>query len=131
MKHNHLSYLPRSSGVYRMRNKVTGDVYIGASLNIRRRCVCHSSTLAIRGSSSAVLNAACKLHGRSAFEFDALILCAPTDLQMYEDLAIKALKPTYNQLPVIASRWWPAQAAQVKAMSAKPGRKASKEAQTS
>lgn len=36
-------------------------------------------------------------HGEAAFTFEVLVVCAPDDLNLYEQLATDALSPTYNK----------------------------------
>ena len=101
------SYPPEVCGIYQMLNERTGSFYIGASLNIRRRCIAWWNILG-HGWSSAV-NPDCKEHGRESFVFRVMLICAPEDLHLYETLLVRGLKPTYNMKTPSFAKNWPAQ----------------------
>lgn len=87
------------TGVYQIRNRVTGDIYIGSTArNFRVRWAQHRNALA-RNKGSRHLNRAWFKYGPDQFEFSVLIVCAPENVLMFEQRAIDALKPAYNLSP--------------------------------
>lgn len=58
-----------TTGVYRIRNRVTGDVYIGSAVDIERRVKAHQGLLNIGHHHNKLLQAAWDEHGAPAFAF--------------------------------------------------------------
>jgi hypothetical protein len=61
-----------ASGVYQIKNVVTGEVYIGASTRIDERWAAHVSKLLSGRCDSRSLQVAWNCYGRDAFEFSVL-----------------------------------------------------------
>lgn len=100
--------MPQASGVYCITNINTGEKYIGASVNMQKRCRMRFSEMRTSVSAGALYDAY-KIHGLDALTCFALLICAPEHLRFYEGRAIETLKPAYNRLPSIASSRWPKQ----------------------
>lgn len=96
------------AGVYEIRNTLNGKVYIGSSVNVGRRLAAHRQALARGNHSSRHLQAAWARHGADAFSFRKLLICAPDNLVLYEQLLVdgcNALDPAsgYNKRTVVQS----------------------------
>lgn len=76
-----------TAGVYRIRNRVTGRIYIGSSFDIHRRIMTHLSALRTGRHANTSLQAEWVEHGKEAFAFSILettfaddwILCQAED----------------------------------------------------
>lgn len=89
--------LSRYAGVYEIVNTVTGDRYIGSSVNMRRRWSAHYCTLQRgRVSGSSILRRAWEKYGAEAFDFRVLLVCEPELTVLYEQICIDLYKPRYN-----------------------------------
>jgi hypothetical protein len=97
-KHEPKLNLPREGGVYRIRNVTTNDAYIGATRNIRQRCMYQRSNLRRGLHHAPKLQDAFDMKG-SEFTYEALLLCALEHLSFYEDRAIRLLNSNYNTKP--------------------------------
>lgn len=83
-------------GVYKITNAITGDFYIGSSVNIPNRMKVHRRKLSKNMHGNPHLQNAWNKYGEQAFEFKALLLCDPESQLYYEQVCIDALKPAYN-----------------------------------
>jgi group I intron endonuclease len=90
-------------GVYKIENTLTGDFYIGSSVNLNKRLTTHKNKLS-RGchDNLHLQNSWCK-YGESNFKFAPLIICDEENLLMYEQLFIDNLVPTYNKRIIATS----------------------------
>lgn len=70
-----MSRLPKESGIYLMRNKVSGLIYIGQSFNIYRRVNAHFAELKRGAHNNIHLQRAYNKYGREVFEVEVLELC--------------------------------------------------------
>lgn len=77
-------------GVYQIRDRESGNLYIGSSCNIFQRFHSHWSKLARGIHANKYLQAAWNKYGESRFAFEALLFCAERDLIFYEQRAIDA-----------------------------------------
>jgi len=88
------------SGVYCIVNKITGDMYVGASKKLRYRKYQHFSKNGLHSNKN--LYAAIKHYGKSCFNFYILEHINDTNLMREREKAwIKQLNPTYNILKYI------------------------------
>jgi group I intron endonuclease len=87
-----------NSGIYCIRNQVTGDDYIGSSADLRGRKQNHRSLLNRGTHQSAALRAAVTAFGPEAFIFKVLEECLPDKLLERERDWIERRKPAYNRL---------------------------------
>lgn len=70
-----------SIGIYKIENKINGNVYIGQSINIERRWNDHRKR---RKDSSTILGKAFIKHGISNFSFEIIETCAKEELNIKE-----------------------------------------------
>lgn len=85
-----------ASGVYVIRNTLTGSCYVGSAVNLKARLAAHKHSLREnRGAPPKLYRAWCK-YGEAAFVFHTLIVCSRENTLLYEQLAIDAMKPRYN-----------------------------------
>lgn len=90
--------LPDVPGVYTIYNKISGERYIGSSLNVRRRCRFHESKLRSEKHTNAKLQHAWNKHGAGAFVFVLLERLGQNQcvLAMREQEYMNASRPEYN-----------------------------------
>lgn len=84
------------SGVYEIRNLVNGKRYVGSAVNFAHRWGKHQSQLRRGCHHSKHLQASWDKHGKGAFEFRPLIVCARSNLITYEQIAMDYYKPEFN-----------------------------------
>lgn len=100
------------SGVYEIRNKDNGRIYIGQSRNIVSRIDRHKRDLIQGNHKSKLLQSDFNtIHNKrvldlictssletimDVFEFSVIHYCPPSQLTFWENLLIKAIKPEYN-----------------------------------
>ncbi len=89
--------LPKESGIYQIRNKVNGKLYIGSSKNIRDRYLHHLSLLRYGNHHSIVLQRAWNKYKEENFDWSVLMLCPEKDLLIREQEMFDSLKPQYNR----------------------------------
>ncbi len=95
-----------NTGIYEIRNIVTGKRYIGSAVHFRRRKAVHLALLRAGKHRNAKLQASWDKHGERAFEFRLLVVCGREDLVMYEQRLIDGFNTVgdgYNLLPVAGS----------------------------
>jgi group I intron endonuclease len=83
-------------GVYRVRNTITGECYVGASSNLKQRRMVHMSGIRHRKHQSRRLRASARKYGISAFVFEVLEICEYDVLGDRELWWIKELRPEFN-----------------------------------
>lgn len=89
------------SGVYTITTP-SGRVYVGSAINFSSRWSGHKSRLRNRTHDNRILQAAWDKYG-DLLRFEKVIVCAPEQVLMYEQIAIDALKPAMNVLKVAGS----------------------------
>ena len=87
------------AGIYQIRDTVTGKVYVGSAVSLRRRWYEHCSLLRRGQHHSRHLQRAWEKRGEQAFVFEPLLICAKNMLLFYEQRAIDVLRPAYNGSP--------------------------------
>ncbi len=85
------------SGVYVIRNGVTGKMYVGSAVDIARRLARHRYRLRTGQHPSRHLSASWKKYGEDVFEFVTLEVCDVSKLLEREQYWIDELKPEYNK----------------------------------
>jgi group I intron endonuclease len=85
-------------GVYRIRNIVTGDAYIGSTARkgFHKRFIDHKSKLRRNKHTSPRLQNAVNKYGIDNFVFEIVLYCDPHNTLYYEQKLLDALKPKYN-----------------------------------
>ncbi len=71
---------PENCGIYIIKNKISGKVYIGQSHNIKWRWTAHKNCLRANRCSNRHLQASWNKYGEDAFDFSILELCGVADL---------------------------------------------------
>jgi group I intron endonuclease len=79
-----------NSGVYCIKNKVNGKVYVGSSVNVRRRWQRHTEDLVAGKHHSRYLQRAWSKYGVNNFEFLMLEGCVQSQLLIREDYWISS-----------------------------------------
>lgn len=85
-----------NSGIYKILNIITGDFYIGSSVNIRKRLNKHCWMLVNNQHDNTHLQNAWNLYGEDNYEFTTILLCDKENLLYYEQVLLDGLKPAYN-----------------------------------
>jgi group I intron endonuclease len=91
------------SGVYEIVCAPTGKRYVGSAKDFSARWRAHRGHLARGTHHSPHLQAAWAKHGAEAFVFRPLLICAPANAVMYEQIALDALGPQFNVARVAGS----------------------------
>ena len=86
------------SGVYQIINKITGDFYIGSSIDLKKRKKEHFSESTWKQRPNKPLYKDMKQYGKDRFLFRPIWLCNPNELKKYEQIAIDKYNPKYNVL---------------------------------
>lgn len=84
------------TGLYSITNTVTGDSYVGASVDIPRRISSHKSHFRLGKHPNRHLQTHADEYGIDQFEFKTLLLCDRHNLDMYEDIFLKSGLFGYN-----------------------------------
>lgn len=84
------------SGVYIIKNKITGDVYVGSSSNPITRWNQHKYVLRHKSGRNPLLQEAWDKYGEDAFELKILALVPEDQLLIVEQQLIDGFKPAYN-----------------------------------
>ena len=84
-------------GVYMIKNKLTGDSYIGESVQPYQRRIQHfCKSPKIKSYSNQALQEAMEAYGREAFVFGIIEHCTEEELSQKELQYIQLYNPTYN-----------------------------------
>lgn len=86
----------KGSGIYRIRNTLTGDLYVGSSVDVKSRSLKHLSHLRRGVHRNAHLQAAFAKYGEASLVFEMLEAVAPADLLAREQWHIDQTRPAYN-----------------------------------
>ena len=84
------------SGVYEIVNTITGDFYIGSSVDLDRRKKQHFRESTWRKNPNKPLYKDMKQYSQNSFLFKPIWLCDPEELKKYEQIAIEKYNPKYN-----------------------------------
>ena len=85
------------SGVYEIINTITGDFYIGSSVDLKRRKKEHFKKNTWKKEPNKPLYKYMQQYGKENFLFKTIQLCDPKELKKYEQIAIDKYKPKYNR----------------------------------
>lgn len=96
------------AGIYTITNTLDGKVYVGASVNIRKRFTVHRNQLRHGTHGSSYLQRAWNKHGASAFELRPLLHCSSENFVLYEQRAVDSYRSKdrrfgYNHRPCVIS----------------------------
>lgn len=84
------------TGIYQIRNIHNNKLYIGSSVDLKRRKNDHFSSLKRGSHHSLKLQSAYSKHGESSFVFEILEECTKQQLIELEQIYLDKLKPHYN-----------------------------------
>ena len=84
------------SGVYEIVNTITGDCYIGSSVDLEKRKKQHFRESVWKHNPNKPLYKDMKQYGKENFLFKPIQLCNPEELKKYEQIAIEKYNPKYN-----------------------------------
>lgn len=82
--------------VYKIRNVQNNEIYIGSTLNFRKRKNTHHRNLDRNQHHSVYLQRAYNKYGKDSFVFELLEVCLREELFSKEEYWINALRPKYN-----------------------------------
>lgn len=91
------------SGIYQIRNKVNGKIYIGSAKSILKRAKQHLYMLVRGRHHNRYLQYAFWKYGIDSFEFSPLLICKEGDLLFFEQRFMDGLMPEYNLCKVAGS----------------------------
>ena len=89
--------MARISGVYEIVNKITGEYYIGSSVDLDSRKKQHFRESTWKKEPNKQIYKDMKQYGKNNFLFKTIWLCVPTELKKYEQIAIEKYNPKYNK----------------------------------
>ena len=78
--------IPKTSGIYEIRNKINGKVYIGSAIRFSERKSRHWAMLRGGYHYNKHLQSAWNKYGEDSFEFNVLLLCDRSSLTSYENM---------------------------------------------
>lgn len=90
-------------GIYEIVSP-SGNRYVGSAVDFARRRMRHKKDLRKGRHHNAPLQRAWDKYGEAAMVFRVIVVCAPEDILMYEQIAIDGLKPEYNVARTAGSR---------------------------
>jgi group I intron endonuclease len=85
------------SGVYKIENTITGDFYIGSSIDVKRRWRSHKWSSTWKLKSNSPMYKDMQKYGIENFEFTILVEVESKELTIMEQKMIEELRPTYNK----------------------------------
>ncbi len=85
-----------STGIYKIINTITNDIYIGSSIDIHKRWSVHKRLLKRNKHHSIYLQNSYNKYTESIFTYEILLICSEKDLLFYEQRALQSYKPAYN-----------------------------------
>ncbi len=99
--YNEFEGCPKICGIYVIKNKVTGECYVGASVNVYKRIDGHFNMLKNGGHTSKPLHHSYQKYGQEAFEWEILEVCNERERLNLEKIWAHRLNATLNGfLPV-------------------------------
>jgi group I intron endonuclease len=84
------------SGIYMLTNKLTGDKYIGQSVDLRKRFINYFSLSYINSRKELIISRALIKYGYTNFSVTILEYCNESDLDVKEQYYFDTLNPQYN-----------------------------------
>ena len=91
-------------GVYEILNTSTGKRYVGSSVDVQKRFRAHRQRARLGTHHSIAFQRAWDKYSEHAFQFNLVLVCAPRNLLLYEQLTFAALRPEYNTEKVAGSK---------------------------
>lgn len=90
--------MDKISAVYKIVNTVTGEFYIGSSVDVKQRWAVHKCRAKWKKYPNSPLYQDMQKYGVDKFRFQILAPVMPEYLKQVEQELIEMLKPTYNQM---------------------------------
>jgi group I intron endonuclease len=90
-------------GVYKICNVVSGKIYVGSAVNVKKRLANHLKLLQQGQHHNRHLQSSFNKYGEGAFFFVASFYCARDEIIRYEQILIDKLHPEYNVCLVAGS----------------------------
>ena len=84
------------SGIYQIKNRITGDRYVGSSIDIRGRLLRHRSYLRRGAHANPILQNVFDKYGEDNLEFTVLLLCPKDETLKYEQAFLNNTNTKYN-----------------------------------
>ena len=78
-----------SSGIYMIRNVINGKIYIGSTINLKKRILAHKNLLSSGKHGNKHLQRSWNKYGKDFFEFSVLEICNKNMLLLRESAFIK------------------------------------------
>ena len=103
MKKNILVENKGKSGIYMFTNKLTGDIYVGQSVDLSKRFKKYFSLSYIKSIDELRIHRALIKYGYSNFSITILEFCNKSDLNTREQYYFDTLNPQYNVLKTAGS----------------------------
>lgn len=91
-----MALVEKISCVYKIENAVTGDMYIGSTIDVVKRWRSHKSDLNSSRHHSRYLQNAWNKYGEENFVFTILVISDSVTIRLYEQLLLDRLNPVYN-----------------------------------
>ena len=88
----------KACGVYKIENTITGDFYIGSSIDVKRRWAKHKCPSTWNNYPNNPMYYDMQKYGIDSFEFQILEEVEIDKLKEIEQKFIEMLKPTYNNI---------------------------------
>lgn len=92
-------------GIYKITNIINNKIYIGSSVNIKRRKKYHLAELKNNKHGNIHLQRAFNKYGENVFKFDTIEYCTKDNLRKKEQCYINKLNPEYNILKIVGSSY--------------------------
>lgn len=93
-----------SGGIYRIRNKRDGKIYIGSTIDFQKRWALHRRRLNKGNHHAHHLQSAWNKYGASSFAFEIVEYCKDEDLLEREQYYLDTFNPEYNTSPTAGNR---------------------------
>lgn len=87
------------SGVYKIENKITGDYYIGSSIDIAKRWYAHKWELRNNKHNNPHLQNSWNKYKKKNFQFIILVITEPEEAMILEDKILQKWDCSYNIAP--------------------------------
>jgi group I intron endonuclease len=84
------------AGIYMLTNKLTGDIYVGQSIDLRKRFIKYFSLSYITSRKELIISRALIKYGYSNFSVTILEYCIGSELDVKEQYYFDKLNPQYN-----------------------------------
>lgn len=92
------------SGIYKIVNKISGDLYVGSSCQLDTRKTTHFRNLRKGNNHCKILQRAYSKYGEESFEFIIIEYCEKDNLIIREQYYLEQLKPKYNACKIIPNQ---------------------------